>query len=213
MKAYVLGLIVVVSASAVLVGQPSTPKDATQELDKKVKAIQDQIDDLKKQQEALAKEKADLLAKKAEALRTEAEKKRKELEAKRAREAAAKKDHFVKMEIRGTLVKNPNQGVGQWQVVINELTWTLDFSGKKELLAEAEKLASEGVVITGKVVTKRSPLNPYMVPGQVWPMPPQPGSGKPQLPRWPNDRWDPYYPFVVDQTVIVQVESIVLAKE
>ena len=216
MKAHVFGLLILLSASAVLFGQDTPAKDNSQELDKKLKELQAQIDELKKKQDALVKEKADLIAKKAAAARQEAERKRKELETRRAKEEAAKKNHFVKMEIRGTLTKGQMLGqTGQWHVVINELVWALDFGDKKDLVAQADKLVGEGVVITGKVVTKRSPLNPYVWPGTGWPVQPDinPGWPNPNPNRWPADRWNPgYVPFTIER-VIVQVESIAMAKE
>jgi hypothetical protein len=214
MRPFVFALLACLLASTTLIAQDSPPADNNPEIEKKLKALREQIEELKKKQDALVKEQNDLVAKQAEARRTEAERKAKELAERRAKEEASKKIHYVKVEIRGTLRKGQTGG---WNVVINELTWVLDFGKNKDLVAAAGKLDQEGVVITGKVVAKRQ-MNwqPYVWPGTGWPVPPDavpPGWPMPNN-RPPGNRWEPnYVPYQFEPAVIIQVESITAAKD
>jgi hypothetical protein len=210
MRTLVFGLALVIASGGGLAAQ--TPQD---EYDRKQKALRDEIEQLQKRLDTLKKQQQELTDKKKEIqAQLEAQRKEQERRAKveaerKAKEEADKKKHFAKVEIRGRLVKADH---GQWRVVINELTWTLNFGDKKTLYASAEKLAGKGVVITGVVPNKRSPyqfgypINPGW-PNPGWPNP-NPGWPNPK-PGWPN----PYMNQVYESPVMIDVESIAAAKD
>ena len=136
MKLHLLCLLSFLSISTPLTAQPSVPLD--KEYATKIKALQDQIDELRKQQDALIKEQEQ--AQKAKA------------------EAAAKR--YAKVELRGTLVKTPTDiivnterggqvKVDKWHIAVNNMVFPVNFD--KNLLAFAEQYIGKEVVITGSI--------------------------------------------------------------
>jgi hypothetical protein len=242
MRFCVLSLFAVLLAGGMLAAQQSykaPPSDADAALEKKIKELRDQLDELSRKQNALEQAQKILLDKKwekryqaqEEARRVEQDRQAKEAarlareEAERqAKEAAEKKKHVAKVEVRGKLVKT---GPGNFQVVINDLTWSLNIPDKA-LLAVAEKNAGKGVVITGTVVNVNAAvpwrdyplmippppyIQPYPIPGPV-PLPPvQP----PQPPPFPPGMTLPptpqYYQLQMPTPVTLTVQSLVLAKD
>jgi hypothetical protein len=123
---------------ALLCGQPGVApaQDDPKEIARRLEVLRQQIDGLRQQEQALLK-----------------------LQEEQRKAAEEKKSQYVKVEIRGRLLKE-NRGGGPgsalsalwvWDVKSGELTWPLDLGEKKELLAAAEPLAGKAVVITGKV--------------------------------------------------------------
>lgn len=194
MRLHVIGLIAVLTVGGMLTAQPddkAPPGDTDAALEKKLKELRDQIDELKRKHQSLESEKKTLLEKR------------------NAKEdAAEKKKHYAKMEIRGKLVRTSrgNNLPGTWHVVINDLTWGLNFGDKKELQASAEKLLGKGVIITGVLVNKKAPVDPSFAqtnPGNPFPVPLNPGR--------PHSMPIPYYH--VEGPPTINVESLTAAKD
>jgi len=216
MKLHVFGLLAVLAVGGMLTAQPgdkAPSNNGDDALEKKIKELRDQIDELNRKQQALEKEQKLLLDKKYEKERLAQERKAKEDAERQAKEAAEKKKHFARVEIRGKLVitYHGHNNPSTWQVVINDLTWNLNFGDKKELKASAEKLAGKGVVITGVVANKKASL-----PFPIYPQPNPPG----WPPGWPNP--NPGGPFpgafpmqshYVDPPPTITVESLTAAKD
>jgi hypothetical protein len=183
MKYCALALVGVVAAIGLLSAQAPQAGNPGEELDKKLKLLRDEINELQKKRVALQRELKELLDIKGEAERLlrqeaerkEAERKQKEEDERIAKEAAEKKKHIAKVEIRGKLLVKSSANT--WQMEINQLTWTLTFGDNKELLASAEKLAGKRVIIKGTVVNNTPPMRivPYGLPQPPFPNPyPQP---------------------------------------
>jgi hypothetical protein len=228
MRYHVIGLVAVLAVGGLLSAQQGgtpPPGDADSALEKKIKDLRDQIEELRKKQDALEQVQKILLDKKsekerqaqAEAQRKEQGRKAKEEADRQAKEAAEKKKHYAKVEIRGKLVtklNNHNSPI-TWHVVINEMTWNLDFGKNKELQGSAEKLVGEGVLITGVVVNKRVitsntyPIYPNPIPNPGWPNP-MPNGPSPHA-IWPNPY--PGWPNLPEAAPTITVESLVVAKD
>lgn len=150
-----------------------------QELREKEKELRQQEKLLLEQERALLKAK---LEKEREAARKEAERRQKEELEKKLKEEAERKKHAAKVEIRGKLIKGVQtvQETPNYQIQINELTWTLHFGTKRELKAEAEKLEGKSVIIKGTVANTR-PKQPFGMQWsypQPWPTPPNPSRSR-----------------------------------
>src|SRR5262245_23555102 len=137
-----LSFFVVLSATAVLAGQSGPTPD--QKYEKKIKALQDQIDELRKQQDALRKEQED------------------QARAQRAKVEAEQAKQYAKVEIRGTLAKAPSATTvhetgrpdpvktDTWHVAVKSMVVPVHFTGKA-LRELAEQHAGKEVIITGTV--------------------------------------------------------------
>ena len=214
---------VVWAAPALLLGLPSVSAcaqdGATDEVRKKLDEIRKQISDLRDKEKALLEKEQAILKLKAEQEREarakEAERKRMEAEAAAKREIAEKGKHYVKVELRGKLVRAMGPySTANTYLHVNEVHWPLSFSDakgpNKTLQADAEKLLNKHVVITGSISTKVAPYS-YGTPNLPGNWPGLPGlPGSPIQPDWNDRRWNPYTPpIAVNPTVIV--ESIKLA--
>ncbi len=239
MRIHAFGLCLFLSALTVFAAQTAAQpgKDSDEELAKKIQRLRDQLDPLIQEQKnrndkLLEQQRAEAERK----AREEAERKAKEEAAKKkaeaerqAKEATEKKKHVIKVEIRGQLGKGPEtlafgQNGQAWYVTINDLKWRLDFGAKKDLAAEALKLAGKPVVITGTVVNiqKTPQLNPYQL--QPAPAPWMPFPGGPQQPILPQPRLPQppaqYNPYLIPYQVLyppppitINVESLKAAPD
>ena len=189
-----------------------------EEVRKKLDEIRKQISDLREKEKALLEREQVILKIKAEeerqARQKEEERKRKEAEEAAKREIVEKGKHYIKVEIRGKLVRvmGPYSPSNTY-LLINEVYWPLSFQDakglNKALLAEAEKHLSKHVIVTGSITTKTPPFTygtPNLPGGPQW----QPWDQPAMPPDWKERRFFPYTPPVaVNPTVIV--ESIKLA--
>jgi hypothetical protein len=134
MKSYGLCLFVLLSASLAVPAQGPVAKESDENLDKKIKALEQQIKVLQDQLEALR--------------------------AKQARVEIC--GRLKKLKVANTFAL-PSPGgsnlvVSSWQVVVNGHSWEVLFPEKdKELLAAAEKLIDKKVFITGTAFFNTDP--------------------------------------------------------
>jgi hypothetical protein len=174
MKIHGVCLFVLLTAIPALAVQPDAtpPGDSDEELARKIKDLNGQIQELRAKQDKLANEQKMREDKKAEKARLLQEEKCKAAEAAQqqelARLEAAKKKHYAKVEIRGNLGRVP--GYYSFFITINQLNWRLDFGTDKELLATALRytirdipsmepegrvgkgITSKEVIVTGRFV-------------------------------------------------------------
>jgi hypothetical protein len=221
MRWHWIGGFVVLAFVAAIAAQTGSPQPGRTEEDvaKELKKLREQIDELVKKEQALKKElQARKLQKEREIARLESERRKKEEAERKVKEEAEKKKHVAKVEIRGKLTKTTpptfQQGAA-FQVMINELHWTLHFGGKKEMEAFAEKNVGKGVIVTGTVVNTRPPVQTWPGINPGWP----PNPGWPN-PGWPNpdpwNRWPqpfPYHVYSSESPVVIQVDSMKVAED
>lgn len=138
MNTYLCGAFWLLLFPALLSGQAGTPaaRDGVDDVEKKLQDLRKQIEELRQQEQALLKVRDQL-----------------------QKEAAEKRAHYAKVEIKGRLHKETSSGQFSsgvvWQVSSDELTWLLDLGKKKEILASAEQQVGKSVVVTGKVVGRK----------------------------------------------------------
>jgi hypothetical protein len=164
MKIHGFCLFVLLTAFPVLAGQPAAtpPGDSDEELARKIKDLNGQIQELRAKQDKLANEQKRREDRKAEKARLLQEEKRKAAEEarqkelarhqkeeaeRRKREEAAKKKHYARVEIRGALGRVP--GYHSFFITINQLNWRLDLGTDKALLAKALRWTIRDVPPTG----------------------------------------------------------------
>jgi hypothetical protein len=145
MTAYSFWLLALLSATSLLPAQ--TTGTAEKEIEKKIKALEDQIDDLRKQQQTLLQEK-------------------------KTQPQSATMKRLAKVEVHGTLVMIKDRlfltNHGLWLKV------EVDFQGSKELLTLARKHTGKNVVLTGWLrgtlsvaqlpTLQATPLDPPILP-------------------------------------------------
>ncbi|MBI3823931.1 MAG: hypothetical protein HY289_14780 [Planctomycetes bacterium] len=126
MKTFGLCLVVILSATTMAAAQPADAQD----LEKKVKKLQDEVNDLQRKRAAMIMEWE---------------------RQQNAREEAEKKKRYAKVEIRGKLVKAAAlENAVVWRVVSKDVTMTLRFEGKQDW--DLEKHLRKEVIITGRMV-------------------------------------------------------------
>lgn len=197
--------------AALLLSSPATA--GGDDVDQKIKQLRKELDELREKEKALQKQEQELAKRLAE-LEREArlkaqERKKKEAAERKKKEEADKKNHYVKIELRGKLVFTPPN----LHILTNETKWPLQVSGKHDLQDLAKKYVDKPVIVTGTISTAKP--NPWIQPN----MPGTPGypgfpGGWPQQP-FPN-RWDPWNPYPYGWTETnptVIIESIRLVEE
>ena len=166
--------------------------DPARELDEKLRAVNAQIEKIKKRQAA---ELLELEKQAAELEQEQAVRRGKQLQAERARqeaerkaEAALNKTRYVKVEVRGkSIVTARPLAVGThipYQVAVGDQKFTLYFGGNMEALGVATQNAGREIIVTGKMVKVPAPPAPAFpsIEPPTYPHPLVPGSGfNPQL--------------------------------
>jgi hypothetical protein len=172
MKPYLCCTLLLLVFPTLLVAQTgkAAPKDSVDEVEKKLREVRKQIEDIDELRLSGRVERLQILthqdvANRVVELRRQEQTllKARERFQKEAADEAEKRDYYAKVEIKGRLrketISDHVQGVigHNWAVSIDDLTWYLDLGNNKELLAVAEQQAGKPVVVTGKVVG-RAPL-------------------------------------------------------
>jgi hypothetical protein len=210
MKAYAIGLLVLLSLFGVVVAQTESQPGNEAEFERKLKALRDEIDALRLKQDKLEAERKVLVDER------EARQRKEEAERK-AKADAEKKKHYAKVEIRGILSKKQEPGgfgfpqlPAAWHVTMNDLRWRLNFGDKKDLAEQASKLAGQPVVITGAFVNAGMPSNsnPYLIPMQPWPHPWQ----QQQFQMQPGSQQQIQF-VQLETPVVINVETLKAAKD